>query len=224
VNFLSHYYFERFASESEQVLGGLLPDLLKNVDKNYSFQLQKLEHKLNFHPKSSAITEGWLRHIEVDKLFHSSDFFYTHTHQLRKYIEDIVDDLPIRASFLAHIALELLLDHLLIEQNILNVARLYEHLEHVDRQVLASYLKELGAVDLDRFFVFYDNFLAAKYIFDYADIDNLPHALYNICKRVWDFEIQSKHLSELSSRLKEYQLNHLENYREIYTFIQGKVE
>jgi|SRR5690606_26292795 len=224
MNFLSHYYFERFASESEQVLGGLLPDLLRNVDKDYSFQLQKLEHKLDFHPKSGAITEGWKRHIEVDKLFHGSDFFYTHTHHLRKHIESVVEDLPVRASFLAHIALELLLDHLLIADHIVNVTRLYEHLAAIDRPVVGLYLKELGEVDVNRFFVFYDGFLTSKYIYDYADIANIPHALYNICKRVWDFQPQQKHVDELSVRLKEYQVGYLENYREIYTFIQDKIE
>lgn len=75
MNFLSHYYFERFASFPELVLGSLLPDLLKNIDKNYSFQIQRSERELDFHPKALAITEGWLRHVEVDKVFHSSDFF-----------------------------------------------------------------------------------------------------------------------------------------------------
>lgn len=224
VNFLSHYYFERFASLPEQVLGGLLPDLLKNVDKDYSFQLHKYEHRLVFHPAGIAITEGWARHVEVDKLFHSSAFFYHHTHQLRKKIEHVVTDLPIRASFLAHIALELLLDHLLIVHNTVNVSRLYEHLEHVDRQVLYLYLKELETVDPDRFFRFYDRFIESKYIADYAEIDNIPHALYAICRRIWQFETQPHHFEELAQQLKDYQQHALGNYREIYTFIQNKIE
>ncbi len=223
MNFLSHYYFERFASDPELVLGSLLPDLLKNVDKNYSFHIQKLEDKLDFHPKSKMITEGWYRHVEIDKLFHSSDFFYEHTHRIRKQIEHVVEDLPVRSSFLAHISLELLLDHLLIEQHVLNVARLYEYLEAVDRKLLTIYLQKLGEVDIDRFFIFYDRFLASKYIFDYKEIDNLPHALYNICKRVWFFEANNRHFEELSNQLKEYKETHLENYREIYTFIQDKI-
>src|SRR5690606_14043662 len=132
MNFLAHYYFERFAVLPERGLGSLLPDLLKNADKAYSFQLHKYTVRLTFDTSSTAITEGRQRHIEVDKLVHSSAFFYTHTHQLRKKIEHIVVDLPVRASFLAHIALELLLDHLLLTHEMLNVARLYEHLEHVD--------------------------------------------------------------------------------------------
>lgn len=224
MNFLSHYYFERFAPLPEQVLGGLLPDLLKNVDKEYSFQLHKYEHKLAFHPSSIAITDGWHRHVEVDKLFHSSAFFYQHTHQLRKKIEHTISDLPIRASFLAHIALELLLDHLLIVHNTLNVARLYEHLENVDRNVLRLYLNELNNVDTERFLRFYDKFIESKYIFDYADIANIPHALYSICRRIWQFEIQPHHLDNLTHELQDYQRHSLGNYREIYTFIQDKIE
>lgn len=224
MNFLSHYYFERFAALPEQVLGGLLPDLLKNVDKAYSFQLHKHAHKLAFDPSSTAITEGWQRHIEVDKLFHSSAFFYTHTHELRKKIEHIVADLPIRASFLAHIALELLLDHLLIEHNTLNVARLYEQLENVDTHALTLYLKELEGVDVARFLRFYERFIESKYIFDYADIDNIPHALYAICRRIWQFETQTQHLEELARELRDYQKHSLANYREIYIFIHDKIE
>jgi acyl carrier protein phosphodiesterase len=220
VNFLSHYYFERFAPLPEQVLGGLLPDLLKNVDKTYSFQLHKYEHKLRFHPASIAITEGWHRHVEVDKLFHSSAFFYQHSHQLRKNIEHIVTDLPIRASFLAHIALELLLDHLLIAHNSVNVARLYEHLENIDRNVVRLYLTEFENIDIDRFFGFYDRFIESRY----AEIENIPHALYAICKRLWEFDTKTKHLDDLSTALKDYQQHFLGNYREIYTFIQDKIE
>lgn len=224
MNFLSHYYFERFAVLPERVLGSLLPDLLKNADKAYSFQLHKYTDRLTFDPSSTAITEGWQRHIEVDKLFHSSAFFYTHTHQLRKKIEHIVVDLPVRASFLAHIALELLLDHLLITHEMLNVARLYEHLEQVDIKKLTLYLQELDGVNVVRFLHFYERFVESKYIFDYADIDNIPHALYSICRRIWPFDTQPQHLHDLAHELRDYQKHALGNYREIYTFIHDKIE
>lgn len=224
MNFLSHYYFERFAVESEQVLGGLLPDLLKNVDKGYSFQLHKIESILNINPKAVSISEGWKRHVEVDRLFHGSDFFYKHTHQLRLAIEDSITDLPVRASFLAHISLELLLDHKLMASGLLNVGRLYEHLEQIDRRVLSTYLKTLGAVDLDRFYNFYDKFVASRYIFDYDKVENLPHALFNICKRVWKFDVTDNHLQALGSQLEEYQRNNLTEFLEIYYYINRELE
>lgn len=224
VNFLSHYYFDRYAVFPEQVLGGLLPDLLKNADKEYSFQLKKFEDLLPQDPKTKAISEGWNRHVEVDKLFHSSDYFYEHTHKLRKHIEHIVEDLPIRASFLAHIALELVLDYLLIKKEILSVERLYENLEHADRKTLSIYLQHIEGVDLEKFYKFYDSFLESKYIFQYAEIENIPHALFNICKRVWDFSFTQQHANDLAEKLKEYQEQELLDFKEIYTFINDKLE
>ena len=224
MNFLSHYYFERYAAYSEQVLGSLLPDLLKNVDKSYSFLLNKHEAFFPYGIKNESITEGWKRHIEVDKLFHSSDFFYHHTHQLRKEIADNISDLPVRASFLAHISLELLLDHKLIANNLLSVARLYEHLENIDRNILTKYLKSLEVIDIDRFYNFYDKFVSSRYIFDYAKVENLPHALFNICKRVWNFSPSAHHFEVLAHQLDNYQREQLRDYSEIFTYISQQLD
>lgn len=224
MNFLSHYYFERYTLNSHQVLGGLLPDLLKNVDKSYNIQIQKFEDQLEFHPESTLITKGWKRHLEVDKVFHNSDFFYKNTHELRKEIEYIVQDIPVRSSFLAHIALELLLDHILIEKQHLSVSRMYEHLESIDKDLVKNYLKIFKIIDEDRFFQFYDRFVESKYIFNYQKIENIPHALYNICKRIWTFEVSSYHLEELALQLDTYKKNHLSNYQDIYMDIQQKLD
>jgi len=223
LNFLSHYYFERFAVESHQVLGGLLPDLLKNVDKTYSIQIQKYEEHLGFHPQANAITVGWKRHVEVDKIFHNTDFFYEHTHRLRKELEPIVADLPIRASFLAHIALELLLDHILIEQNLVSVTRLYEHLENSNKGIVTNYLHVFETVDVDKFFKYYDRFVASKYIYDYGDINNIPYALLNICKRVWKFDFSEVHITNLIACLSAYKTNYLKDYMTIYDYISDKL-
>lgn len=224
MNFLSHYYFERYTSDSYQVLGSLLPDLLKNVDKRYSFQIQKYEPQLHFHHGAVALTKGWMRHLEVDRVFHNSDFFYQHTHQLRLEIAPIIEDLPIRASFLAHIGLELLLDHLLIDKELISVSRMYEHLENVDRLILKKYLSTLGIVDSERFFIFFERFLASKYIFEYAKVDNLPHALYNICKRLWKFEVSAHHIDDLALKLNDYKSNHLNHFLNIYNQIQQQLD
>lgn len=224
MNFLSHYYFERYAVEPEQVLGGLLPDLLKNVDKSYSFQIHKYDDVIKGTPKAQAITEGWERHVEIDRLFHNSEFFYKHTHQLRLAIENDIADLPIRASFLAHIALELLLDHELIAHDLLNVGRLYEYLAQVDSKAVALYLQNLGGVDIDRFFAFYDRFVASRYIFDYAKVENLPHALFSICRRIWEFEANEQHFQELAKRLAEYKNEHMSGFFEIFNYLNRELE
>jgi len=223
VNFLSHYYFERYSPHSERILGALLPDLLKNVDKGYNFHPQRFEEVLFAHPKTMWISEGWYRHVEVDKLFHSSSFFLDHTHALRRKLDPVVEHLPIRASFLAHISIELLLDHLLIEHVLINPVRLYEHLEQVQTATIEKYLRAIGDVDVARFLTFYDRFVTSRYVLDYADLGNLSYALFNICKRVWTFENNAEDYERLTASLRLYKEHSLVNYMDIFQQIQDKI-
>lgn len=223
MNFLAHYYFERYAPESERILGAILPDLLKNVDKRYGFHPQQFEESLFAHPKTMWISEGWYRHVEVDKIFHSSVYFLDHCHVFRKMLVPVVEHLPIRASFLAHIAIELLLDHLLIENEQVNPVRLYEHLEQVNRPIIERYLNTIGEIDLERFFSFYEGFLRSRYILEYKDVSNLSYALFNICKRLWNFEATDRDLVNLTQCLIDYKDAYLTNYIDIFHEIQHKI-
>ncbi|PVH24890.1 hypothetical protein [Sphingobacterium corticibacter] len=223
MNFLSHFYFERYASESARVVGCLLPDLLKNADKDYVFHPNRFEEQLFAHPQLTEIYQGWYRHVDVDKVFHSSTFFLEHNHQLRKKLDPILSHLPIRASFMGHISLELLLDHLLIEHQMVNVNRLYEHLAHVNRPILKRFLEIIGLADTSKFFHFYDQFLEWKYIREYADLRSLPVPLFNISKRVWSFQETEADRHALGNALEEYAADSLNDFREIFRFVNDKL-
>lgn len=223
MNFLSHFYFERYASSSERVVGSILPDLLKNASKEYVFHPNRHEEQLFAHPLLIELYKGWYRHVEVDKLFHSSEFFVEHNHQLRRRLDPILEDLPIRASFMGHIAVELLLDHLLIRDKVVNVGRLYEHLENVNRTILTKFLQIIGLENVKPFMQFYDKFIAWRYVFEYEDISRLHYPLFNIAKRVWDFEVDEIQRTELTHELMAYQENHLSDYKSIYKYIQDNL-
>ena len=75
MNFLSHYYFERQNLNSNIVIGTILPDLVKNAEKEWNLFPQKNEELFNKDPKLNSLLTGWKRHLEVDLIFHSSDFF-----------------------------------------------------------------------------------------------------------------------------------------------------
>jgi len=223
MNFLSHFYFERFATVPERVLGSLLPDLLKNVDKSYVFHPQKFEEQLFSHPLSMEISEGWYRHVEVDKLFHSSEFFLSHCHTLRRQLDPILEGTPIRGTFMAHIAIELILDHLLIKHQLVNVNRLYEHLENVNRSIVKTYLTTIGVEDTKGFFEFYDKFLKWRYIADYKDLDQISKPLINISKRIWTFETPKEVHKGLTEVLIRYTDGNLKDFKDIYAYIQDNL-
>ena len=223
MNFLSHYYFERYSSYAEHTLGALLPDLLKHVDKRYHFQPRRFEELLFAHPKTKQISEGWYGHVQVDKFFHSSDFFVTHTHQLRVELDPIITHLPVRASFLAHISLELLLDHLLITSATVNPVRLYEHLENVQLETIDRYLRTIGEVDVAQFYLFYERFVNSRYILEYVELQNVSYALFNICKRVWQFDFTSADCDAVTRCLASYKEQHLSDFMGIFQEIQDKL-
>lgn len=224
MNFLSHYYYERYSPHAECVLGALLPDLLKNVDKRFNFHPQRFEEILFAHPKTMHISEGWYRHVQVDKVFHGSDFFLKHCHLLRKEFVPLLTNYPIRPSFMAHIAVELLLDHLLIDDNVVNPLRLYEQLEQVNSATINRYLNTLGVTDTSSFFSFYDRFLSSRYILDYADINVIPYALFNICKRLWSFDIRENDVKNIAELLSEYKNNNLSDFRGVFIDINNQLD
>lgn len=223
MNFLSHYYFERFAPYPERVLGVLLPDFLKNVNKKYNFQPQRFEEALYSSSGTTYILEGWYRHLEVDKLFHSSPFFVQHCHVLRKQLEPILVGLPIRASFMAHIAVELLLDHLLIHEGLINPIRLYEQLEAVNTGTIQRALTVLEGVDIPIFMQFYDRFLASRYVLEYAAMESVAYALFQICKRVWSFEFSDVQRENLAAELQRYVDTHKADFIAVFPYIQTRL-
>jgi len=223
VNFLSHFYFERYSTSAERVLGTLLPDLLKNVDKQYNFQPQRYEEVFLANAVTSQILSGWYRHVEVDKLFHSSPYFMQHCHNLRKLLVPVLEGLPIRPSFMAHIAVELMLDHLLIREKMVNPLRLYEHLEAVPASVIKRSLGLLDTVDVPKFMDFYERFLSSRYIIQYAETKNVSYALFNICKRIWVFEVSDEQRQALTELLEEYLERQMKDFVSVFHYIQEEL-
>ena len=52
MNFLSHFYFDRDTTDCYMVLGTVMPDLLKNADKN-----------VIIHPEKLVLTKGAVNSI-----------------------------------------------------------------------------------------------------------------------------------------------------------------
>src|SRR5437879_12145344 len=103
MNFLSHYYFDRDATICYHTLGTVLPDLLKNADKHIIIHPEKLHHP---NPSINDIIIGWRKHLEVDRYFHSSDFFITRSHELKLLLLLAIQGSPVKQFFLVHVAIE----------------------------------------------------------------------------------------------------------------------
>ncbi|MDQ7948086.1 MAG: hypothetical protein REI78_13220 [Pedobacter sp.] len=216
MNFLSHFYFEKDNPDPYQVMGTVLPDLIKNAAKDWNFYPQKKEALFEDDPFLNSLLIGWKKHLEVDRFFHSSTFFLEETAQLKKLVVPILEDSPVRPSFLAHIGLELMLDHLLVEQNLINITSFYDQLARVNDQILHTFLQKAGAEDSAHFFRFLESFKSSRYLLSYQKIENISYALQRICMRLWTHPFSEDSIGQLTHQLSSYKLTLEKNYLNIF--------
>lgn len=203
MNFLSHYYFDRYNTNSYEVLGSILPDLLKNADKNSNIFPEKHKEKFK-QPHEIAILKGWEKHLFVDKLFHNASFFLEHQHQLKLNIKETLKDTPIKPFFAGHIAIELILDHLLLKHQRIDVSKLYQHLNKVSNKEITDFLDLNKVKEQDQFFRFFELFKKEQYLKSYEDITNISYALKRIFMRIWPTPLTIQQENKLTQVLIDY--------------------
>ncbi|MFW0717035.1 ACP phosphodiesterase [Pedobacter sp. N23S346] len=223
MNFLSHYYFDKLTQDANVVMGTVLPDLIKNASKEANLYPQKNEFLFKGNPDEENLLKGWKRHLAVDLYFHSSNFFLEKTALLKELIKPIVIDTPVRPSFLAHIGLELLLDHLLIEQNLVQVNHFYDKLIAVDRNSLTDFLEHCGLKNQPVFTKFLDSFISSKYLLSYQKLENISYALNRICMRLWPETLNEFQLQELTFQLGIFKPVLAKDFMEIFNEIESKL-
>lgn len=220
MNFLSHFYFDRDTDNCYHVLGTVLPDLLKNADKSIVLHPEKLSHP---DPEVLSMIEGWKKHLEVDRYFHSSEFFLFHSHQLKLLLLPAIDGSPVKPFFLGHIALELILDNLLLTTQKITADGFYKHLSGCDDKVINEFLTFAGLKNTAVFFTFYDDFKKSKYLFTYAKTREIAYALKRICMRVWKDPFTPANEVEMNTVLIAYRARLLDNFISIFEEIDQKL-
>jgi acyl carrier protein phosphodiesterase len=221
MNFLSHFYFERTNQDENMVIGTVLPDLVKNANKDWNLYPQKKADLFTGNQQLNSLLLGWKRHLEVDLLFHSSAFFDTETAKLKQLLLPILGDSKVRPSFLAHIGVELVLDHLLVVNAKIDISSFYDHLNKVDDTVIDAFLKKCGSEDTEKFFHFLNSFRSSRYLLSYQKIENISYALQRICMRLWPHPFSETTVGLLTAQLELYKLMLEENYLEIFEEIEN---
>ncbi len=219
MNFLSHYYFDRNSPDPNQVLGSVLPDLLKNANKFWNLHPDKKTDHYSESEILKSIHNGWQRHIFVDNYFHGSEFFVNHTRKIRTEIAPILVNSPVRPFFLAHIGLEIMLDSLLLTRKIANPHHFYRHLSTTDRPSVDRFLQINQLEDTQIFFNFLDKFIEINYLHSYLDAENIMFALNNICKRIWDNPLNKIEIAQLTVVFDNYMQELQNSFMDIFAEI-----
>jgi hypothetical protein len=220
MNFLSHYYFDRDVTDCYHTLGTVLPDLLKNADKTIVLHPEKLDHPNN---KVNSIIKGWNKHLEVDRHFHSSDFFKLHSHQLKKSLLPAMEGSPVKPFFLGHIAVELILDSILITTRTIDVQNFYNHLHNCDDEVVREFFNAANLSEAGFFFTYFEKFKRDRYLERYAQSSQIAYALRRICMRVWQNPFTNAQESMMDEIVEAYRTSLMPDYKLIFNEIEEKL-
>ncbi|RVT96553.1 hypothetical protein EOD41_19780 [Mucilaginibacter limnophilus] len=220
MNFLSHYYFDCHTTDCYFVLGTVLPDLLKNADKNIILHPEKLQHT---DKHVNSIIEGWKKHLEVDRYFHSSGFFLHHSHQLKLALTPVIQGSPVKPFFLGHIAIELILDNLLLTTGRVSADEFYDHLVSCEKSVVQEFLTFSGLEDTQIFFRFFESFKKDRYLHTYVDTHQIAYALKRICMRVWRNPFTVQQEVDIDEVLIAYRKAVYNDFMQVFTIIETEI-
>ncbi|MGN6394917.1 MAG: ACP phosphodiesterase [Mucilaginibacter sp.] len=220
MNFLSHFYFDRDFDDCYHILGTVLPDLLKNADKTIVLHPEKLHHTDN---QINSIIAGWNKHLEVDRYFHSSVFFLEHSHRLKLLLRPAIEGSPVKPFFLGHIAIELILDNLLLTTGKVAADNFYDHLSGCEPGVIHGFLTFAGLKETARFFSFFEDFKSSRYLYTYAETQQITYALKRICMRVWQDPFTLKMEQDINAVIIAYRETLLNNFFSIFKKIEEKL-
>lgn len=189
MNYLAHYFCEHPEERPYYVLGLILPDLLRDVQKR----------KVRFGPGDLAasregqlgpigcdIAEGIQRHLDIDVAFHSSAFFKQGMHQVWQWLgEHQYDTIPSRLPVFAHVLLELMMDRIIMRHAPDALEQFYANLEAVERSEVLQWFEALGVIDRPvAAFARVQVFLDDRFLYRYPDNAMMLYALNVLNQKV----------------------------------------
>ncbi|MFT5511641.1 MAG: hypothetical protein ACI8SE_000034 [Bacteroidia bacterium] len=180
VNFLSHYYFDSKPERPYFNMGLIFPDIVRNFVRG-----SKLDFTIQIKdaPFEHDLLKGCIQHVQSDKTFHAWSGFINAMDYVTKQIRQSPDDLE-KDWFIAHILVELAMDHYLLTHNPYLAKNLYNDFETVDSVHVHSFLARHDFSKFDLFQMGFDRFMKVRYLESYTEPDNIVYALGRICTKM----------------------------------------
>ena len=182
MNYLSHGF--RFVNDPYFVAGTALPDWMSVLDRrNRARSSIAAELVADEDLALAAMARGVLQHHEDDRWFHQTEAFAMMSTrfavELREY--SLISH---QAGFLGHIAVELLLDAVLVEEVPARLDAYYNALAQLDPLVVEKLAQRLLPRPVERLQLLLPRFIAERFLADYADDAALWRRLNHVMRRV----------------------------------------
>lgn len=186
MNFFSHYYIDKEKQNPYFLFGTLLPELIPHFNQ----LLRKSAYHSNITNTNrtfSKIFNGIERHYEVDKLFHNHDFFKKNTTYIKETIllNPHLQPIHYRTFYFAHIALELMIDRIIINKETTEPELFYQFLKSVDVEIIETYFAFIGKSDVFPIFLkTYETHMRIKFLCYYPNNEKFTEALLRLYLKI----------------------------------------
>ena len=149
MNYLSHFVYNHeirgLAATPYFAMGVVLPDLWLRFSRQRRLRWRAVRTAEPTDPVDAALRAGLLNHVEVDRSFHVLPTFLRWQQALKAGVNGSGVH-PALVDFVAHVAIELVMDHHLVQAAPARVEQFYELLAECDSGVVAQRVAVLGAV------------------------------------------------------------------------------
>ncbi|MEW6252755.1 MAG: hypothetical protein AB1716_19135 [Planctomycetota bacterium] len=180
MNYLAHFVFNHqvcgLPADPYFALGVVLPDLWARYSRRKRLRWRAVRAALPADAIDAALQAGLLNHVEVDRRFHTLPLF-AQWQAATRAAHNGNGAHPAVLDFVAHMAVELALDHHLLRAKVGLADRLYDLLAMCDPELAAERAGRLGAVDAGGLGPIIRSFVGRRYMHGYVRRDGLVEAI-----------------------------------------------
>lgn len=197
MNYLSHG--RAFLDDDPWIVAGTsLPDWLGAADRRCRVVASQAEQLRHDDGALGALARGVLEHLEDDRWFHANPAFEEVTGTLTRRIRAAFPEhRRLRASFVAHILLEMLLDAALDRRGRVTFDAYYAALERIGAAELQQAAARLTSRPSENLALGFRLFTNARFLYGYRDDEALLRRLRGILTRVRQPELPEGFLALL---------------------------
>jgi hypothetical protein len=187
MNFIAHFYMDRHVADSLFFVGVSTPDWVSIFNRSIRVKENRLPLIMENEatPAEMSFYNGAMRHLEVDRVFHTSAFFAQETRIISDLFKQYLPQGAVpRSFFVAHVMFELVLDKVLIQADPSLLPAYYQHLESCRLDRMVQLTEWITSTPMPGYDLFLKKFIGKKYLYQYTDWNHVIYVLRRLLARV----------------------------------------
>ncbi len=182
MNYFAHGV--RYLDRPYFLAGTACPDWLSVADRGVRLRSRRVAPFAEEEGHRAEFAAGVLKHLSDDDWFHATPAFHATSGELARLFKPLGEDDGFRAGFLGHVAMELLLDAVLIERNPARLDAYYAAMNAVDAGEVQAFVTAMAPRPPERLPRFVELFRTVQFLRCYTDPPRLLTRINQVLDRV----------------------------------------